>query len=1233
MAVEAEDNDDRQSAENVLRRAQEQLKVLASRGIDVQTLNKRFESAKVSLASGDFHDAEIVAGEIIVLAKATGEMARMSSNVAKQEDATRRQVTEAVRAELAKGLPQSPALDAYVVERAGQAFRAIISEDMFQQAVLGIATEAFNNLKAEIDTISPADLDQRLSVLDEKLASEAAQLARQAMTGVLHSSELEDKIATHARAVAEEVIPKTPPFTSQDAEGVAQAVINDALTTFRQDSQAETQNAISRALEEGQYVGAEKLSEELRNLESAIKSASLTKDDMAETARGIAGKAVNDVLKQLPKKDDLHNLASQIKGEFDQRLSALPTPEEMARSSAEAAHEEIDVLSKQLKKDIEELSGAVDRLAARETVGPGELASGLDEMKEKMREEAAAAANQLKEEMSNVHSESAEKLSGLESEIRDLTRSVKTLDKRMGELPPEAASQDDIAQLRSRAEEIAASVSGALDRVNEASSLAASKMEFAALADSIDELTKNLASIENTVGELPSKVAKLEDLEAVDKKIGEIASTLSAVRDKVGLLPAQAVSREEYTRSFGQMQKNVEAIKTAQNSLVARNEMEQKLNEFVSASDFAERVTAVVKPHIEETRNSIPEMEAVREVARTEAAAAMSQVPQLDAQGLEDRILEKVAPIVGALVGSDQFISNINMVLGQRIEDTIAGRGLVTVDEIETLVKTRVEAIAKKIISEREVSETRRFAMQKGKGEVDVKALAETIKKELHVEGTPVPEQLERTISEGVKKVLEKEGFVERLKSAPNLAAVEGLVEKRLDAAVSKVREELQGAIKTAGAAKAAGVDPAQVEKIVRKIVAEAPHPGIDEKKVRSIVAEAVASAPAQLDEGRVAAIVEKKVSALAEQVKSASGGQGGGMDAAAVKSIVDDAVAEALGQFYRRLPKSPQFKEVMAAVVKEAVPAGGHTTANVDPDALRPIIDQVIQGYLPTLQGAAQSASPEALKPVIEAVVREVAPQIMSAQATTAVSPEMISQAVEGQLLALLSDPEYIKSLMPETVDVEKIEKIARREGVQAVVQIFDSEEFAKRVSSVVSERGLGGGGGGAAPEGDALHREVRGALVEFMESDLFSEKINAAISQQGGAPAGGGGGNVEAMIKSAVEEIRQDLSQRMEKVEQTLPEIVAKIVVEKGIGAAIDPKMIEERVTAVIADKVLGDKLDPALIQAEIRNQTPHVVKEIANSDEFKVLIDDKFKVIMKYLKEDIIPKSVKKILKEDK
>jgi len=708
---------------------------------------------------------------------------------------------------------------------------------------------------------------------------------------------------------------------------------------------------------------------------------------------------------------------------------------------------------------------------------------------------------------------------------------------------------------------------------------------------------------------------------------------MDAVSQQVATLASVCVARADFDKIVGQFEKSINAIRAAQHALVQRSEVEEKLTEYLPATALEERVSAIVRPQIEETRSSIPEVEAVRDIARREAEAAAAKVPVLDPAELEDRVMEKVAPVVGALVGSDQFLSGISMVVSQRIDDAVGSRGLATIDDIERLLNSKLETVSKRFAQTKDIADLKKSMLSRGKGETDIKAAVDALKSELKLDEIVSPDDVAR------------------------------MLDMALEKSIASVKDEVRSMIDAAVAAKSAGVEPADVEQIVKKLVADAAPKGldeaavrslledalsrqpaaVDEEKVRTIALEAAASRPAALDEAAVRSIAadvaasaapqldENRLSAVIDEKIAAVAGKSDGVDEAAVKSIVEDTVAESLAEFYRRIPKSPQLKDVIAQAVKDAAPAEGHPVAHVDPEALRPVIEQIIQARMADMPQPSPAAEPEALRPLIEQVVREVAPQVVPAGAE--LSPEAVSQAVEGQLLSLLSDPEYIKNLLPipEGLDVEKIEKIARREGVQAVVQIFDSEEFAKRVNSAIGDRGAAAGSPGDMAE--TVRKEVRGALVELMESDLFNEKVGLVITQQmagaGGAPDGEA---AAALAANAADEIRQDLAARMEKVEQALPEIVARVIAEKG-GAGADMSAIEEKITAVVANKVLGDKLDPALIQAEIKNQTPEVVKEIANSDEFKVLLDDKFKVILNYLKQDVIPKQVKKLLKDGK
>ncbi|MBN1807494.1 MAG: hypothetical protein JW909_00375 [Planctomycetes bacterium] len=1242
-----EDNDDRQSAEGVLKRAGEQLAVLGQRGIDTQSLNKRLEQAQMSFASGDYHDAELAAGEVIVLAKATAEMARMSANVAKQEDATRQKVAEAVKAELAKGLPQSPALEAYLTGRFREMFEDLLSGDEFQQAVLGLAGETFNNLSEENETVTRSEMDQRISVAEERATSEASTLVRQAIAGLLNSSELVEKIDAGARSAADTAVSEIPRFTEDDAQAVAEKVARKAISALPKVTMEDVESSVRTALGEAGYASAEKVAEDLAALEEVVKESAISNEEVTAVAQRIADTAAARAVASMPGQEDLEKLAEETKAEVEQRLSAFPSPEEVARSAAEAAHEEIVVLSKEIRKQMNALSSTVESVAGREVVSPAELEESVGGVKEKLREELISFAGRVQEKAEELAQENQARIAALKDEVAAAAAAVETLDEMAGGLAASFATKVDLGGLEETVNGISATVTALEARIGSFPEEVADKEDVAGVSLGQSRLSAKVDAIEEKLGILPEEAARQEDLVPINNGLANISSELKTLEKKISILPPEVVSRDEYLAAINQFQETIGAVESAQASLALRSEVEEVLGNYVPAEALRTRVNEIIRPQIEETRSSIPEVEAVRDIARVEAENAASKVPVFNPQDVEERVMDKVAPMVGALVGSDQFISNIEMIISQRINDVIDGKGLASVDTVEKLLDNKVSNAAKKFVTDKELAEVKKTLLKRG-GEVDISAAVEALKAEMGTEKPLSPDAVKSLVAEAVHEALSSGEFAENLGAAQDLSGVDEMVKENVAVAVSMLRKELKGFVQEAAAGQEAPVNAEAVGAIVEEKLAaaasalrdelmtavqnatEAAAAGVDAKEVEGIVAKIVGeSTPSGVDEAAVHRIIDESglvdeagAKFIAAEVVSHSAASA---DEEKIKNMVEETVAQNLGEFFHRLPKSPQLKGVIKEAVAAAAPAEGHATATVDPDALRPVILQIVQDVVPAQAEGGGQVDPESLRPVIEGIVKELAP-------AAAGVPEDLSQTIESELLGFLSDPEYIKNLIPvpDGLDVEKIEKIAKREGMQAVIQIFDSDEFAKRVAGVVGEGG-GGGGGGLSEE--ALQHEVRGAMVELMESDLFMEKINMALMQQGagGGEGGAGGAGVEqvaSMIKETADQIRSDLAERMEKVEKVLPDIVGKIVAEKGGGA--DPKLIEEQVTAIVADKVLGDKLDPEVIQAEIKNQTPEVVREIANSDEFKVLLDDKFKVILNYLKQDVIPKQVKKLMK---
>ncbi len=217
------------------------------------------------------------------------------------------------------------------------------------------------------------------------------------------------------------------------------------------------------------------------------------------------------------------------------------------------------------------------------------------------------------------------------------------------------------------------------------------------------------------------------------------------------------------------------------------------------------------------------------------------------------------------------------------------------------------------------------------------------------------------------------------------------------------------------------------------------------------------------------------------------------------------------------------------------------------------------------------------------------------------------------------------------------------------AVTATIMSEGFAGRVGELIDEKTRAAAGSAVdeirsaveelkahAPE-DALEEAKKAAKAEVAEtvsSERFLEVVKEAIKRSGGADLDEE--RVVELARAQVLEVQESNPPPLD--EEKLVGVVwgqllkafegeefKKAAAEAG-GTGMEEK-IGELVKEAVAEK-LGSGLDPAMLENVLRQAAPAAVKEIAKSDEFKKTLDDKFRLIMRFLTEDVIPKTVKKL-----
>jgi polyhydroxyalkanoate synthesis regulator phasin len=220
--------------------------------------------------------------------------------------------------------------------------------------------------------------------------------------------------------------------------------------------------------------------------------------------------------------------------------------------------------------------------------------------------------------------------------------------------------------------------------------------------------------------------------------------------------------------------------------------------------------------------------------------------------------------------------------------------------------------------------------------------------------------------------------------------------------------------------------------------------------------------------------------------------------------------------------------------------------------------------------------------------------------------------------------------------LDVLKMYERDIREGVSAMRDFgrsLEKREFARKVaeslSTLVCRRAL------EEPVADVVHFEFEKAIdaraQHVFEEELRTPKVAKRVREIAGA-------------SREVESASRRLARRLDRIEQeTLPQRLDRMFQERideklgnvsaeAIAAKLDLRMLTGQVSEVARDAI-GEMLFTGELQALLKDTLLQAaMNNLVNTDEFKKLLDEKFKTITKYLADDVIPKYINKIKQDE-
>ena len=197
-----------------------------------------------------------------------------------------------------------------------------------------------------------------------------------------------------------------------------------------------------------------------------------------------------------------------------------------------------------------------------------------------------------------------------------------------------------------------------------------------------------------------------------------------------------------------------------------------------------------------------------------------------------------------------------------------------------------------------------------------------------------------------------------------------------------------------------------------------------------------------------------------------------------------------------------------------------------------------------------------------------------------------------------------------------EKVEKIARYEAATAAIDLLEKKEFARAIADVLELKPIRkkleeivGDSVSADDVSKTVAKEAKGVFAGLLDDPKFAKKLKAAA---------GGGDDLKEATKKLVE--------RVKKIENALPALVKKMLQETLDKAPSGPSA-EDLEQAV--QKAVASKLDVKALQEQVTQIAAESVRDIANSPDFKAMLDGKFKVMTNYITKELLPKQIKRIM----
>jgi hypothetical protein len=697
--------------------------------------------------------------------------------------------------------------------------------------------------------------------------------------------------------------------------------------------------------------------------------------------------------------------------------------------------------------------------------------------------------------------------------------------------------------------------------------------------------------------ELGVDVAALaERFEAAKKLFGE--ENWGSVQRACGEVLVLAKSMQAITaaslksgRSRNEGDKISETMRMELSRLVA-SEVSSRVEAVARTLPTSSSVEELVVTKIQEALVTGGLIERLESVASDKAQAAIAGIPRFtakDAQAAANLVVQR---------SLTQFLSSreLGTRIGAAVENALT-KALGEAEErinksVETLLNSRIASATSQLPTNDTVTESiekalGRFLKEEPLEEKILTLAAERAKVEVGRAPDVMTEAAARIAREEadalIKTHTRSQEFVEQIKQLARtsadeiIASVPRLEQEDVEVIARRVADESLASLAESDILREK--IEGQAKETVEGVLSTA---GFDDK-ARAIAQEVVDAAPRvspeQFEEalgGLKTTIDEKLGESMDERQKA-----------------VDEKLADAAAKVEELLtarPAEDKFDEVFAKVDEKLADAAAKTEEQL---STRPTKEKLAEVFAKVEEQLTDSATKVEELLTTRPTKEELTDAVIQVRTDLMTNEDFASWIKDGALEAIkeagLSGD--VKDITKKIITKDRVERIARHEALTASMDLLEKKEFVKRIAEVLAEKPVRqkleelAGGAGPKDLEETVGLQAKNVFVELLDGDEFAGKVKELA------------GNSDEAEKAAAQ-----IDEKVGKLQAALPALV-----EKTLTAKLDPKAMKEQMSK-IAESSISD---------------------IANTPVFKEMLETKFKAIMTYLTQDVIPKQIRRMM----